>query len=32
LSNRSTTRALDAWIVRFAQLLHGERELVAGFS
>lgn len=25
-------RALNAWIVRFAQLLHGERELVAGFS
>jgi len=24
-------RVLDAWIARFAQLLHGERELVAGF-
>ncbi len=32
LENADDARALNAWIVRYAQLLHNEGELVVGFS
>ncbi|MCI0474724.1 MAG: hypothetical protein L0Y55_00600, partial [Anaerolineales bacterium] len=32
LENADDARALNTWIVRFAQLMHNEGELVAGFS